>query len=160
MVRLRGAILSIDSTLTFRYFSRNKKQNYVGLVNAKFWDTLNKKLETMKFRTTRFPAYDNCEYCPVFILMIKWKNHERKILRAWIDPKDSLLNVLIWLNNSYQHIKSTEVDSSFKFEMKYPIILQVKVKFPPPLPKQKKKRNSRLIFAAIVSPRKFHFFVG
>jgi hypothetical protein len=139
-----GAILSIDSTLTYRYLDRTKKHSYIGTVSESFWDTLNNRVEALKFWNATFLPHENCKDCLVFVVILRWKNQERKILRAWNEPNDSLLTTLIWLNDSYKRIKLRQVDSLFKFEMRPPTLPDFGIKqvhFPPPIPKPKKKNT-------------------
>jgi hypothetical protein len=49
-----GVTIGIDETLDYKYFGdyENTHQKYfVGEVSPQFWDTLTKKLETIKFKT-------------------------------------------------------------------------------------------------------------
>ncbi len=139
-----GISLSIDSTLTYRYFDASKKRSYIGLVDENFWDTLNRKLEAIKFRTILLPKDINCQDCDEFSLLIHWKNHERKIVMYGVDSSNALSNALIWVDSSYRRIKLKQVDTSFNFEMKHSVSPDFgieHVKFPPPLPKPKTKKK-------------------
>src|SRR5271165_6301475 len=53
-----GAAISIDSSLSYKYYDGNVKQgNFIGKTSEKFWDTLNRKFEQIKFKS--IPATDN-----------------------------------------------------------------------------------------------------
>lgn len=134
-----GAAISVDSSLSYKYCDNNQKQHYfVGKVDEKFWDTLNRKLEEVKFRS--LPATDNkhIEDAEYYELIIHWKNKKRRLTRVWDFPQqDSVLNVIKWLNDSYKRAKLHQVNYPIKFETTYqnpPIQPKIdQVKFPPPI---------------------------
>jgi hypothetical protein len=136
-----GASISVDTSLNYKYFGdyENVKQGYfIGKVNRKFWDTLNQKLERIKFKT--LPVSDNVSATDInyFELIIHWKNGKRRLLRAWNGRSDSVLNVIKWLDTSYKNMELHQIKDTIRFETTYhnlpkPPIRQVK--FPPPIKK-------------------------
>jgi hypothetical protein len=134
-----GATISVDTSLNYKYFGDygNVKQGYfVGLVNGKFWDSLTRKLEHVKYKT--IPVSDNAHVVDVnyFELIIHWKNGKRRISRAWVYPPDSVLNVIKWLDTSYQKVKLHQIKDAIHFESNYhqPMRhLLNRVRFPPPI---------------------------
>ena len=132
-----GATIIIDSALNYRYFDENKKQGYIGRIDEKFFDTLNKKFGSIKFKTMPAFGYQGCKDCDVFELMIHWGNKKRRIIKAWPIEVDSALNVLLWVNDSYKYVKLTPVKTAFIFETNFPkerLDVDIdSVKFPPPV---------------------------
>ena len=135
-----GAAISVDSSLNYKYCDNNAKRHYfAGKVGEDFWDTLNRKFERIKFKS--LPATDNklIQDANYFELIIYWKDSSRRITRARDIKIDSVVNTLIWLNDSYKNVKLHQVNHSIKFETTYqdplfppkPKIDQVK--FPPPV---------------------------
>jgi len=134
-----GAAISIDSSLSYKYCDNNTKQRYfAGTIDDKFWDTLNRKLEGIKFKS--LPVTDNklIEDAEYYELIIYWKNGKRRIKRVWDFPQqDSVLNVIKWLNDSYKKAKLHHVNYPIKFETTYqnrPIQPKIdQIEFPPPI---------------------------
>lgn len=132
-----GATIIIDSALNYKYFDENKKQGYIGRIDEKFFDTLNEKFESIKFKTMPAFGYLGCKDCEVFELMIHWGNKKRRIVKEWPIEVDSALNVLLWLNNSFKHVKLAPVKTVFLFETNFAkehLKVDIdSVKFPPPI---------------------------
>jgi hypothetical protein len=139
-----GATISIDTSLKFIYFGDygNVKQGYfVGLVSTKFWDSITRKLDYLKYKT--IPASDSAHVVDVnyFELIIHWKDGKRSISRAWNYPPDSVLRVIKWIDTSFKKIKLRQVKDSIKFESKYHSSYRIShhIIFPPPTAKEQKK---------------------
>jgi len=134
-----GAAISVDSSLSYKYCDNNQKQHYfVGKVDEKFWDTLNRKLEEVKFRS--LPATDNTHIADAeyYELIVYWKKGKRRLTRVWDFPQqDSALNVIKWLNDSYKKVKLKPVKGPIQFETTYqrllPMVHVDQVHFPPPI---------------------------
>jgi len=133
-----GAAISVDSSLNYRYCDNNVKHGYfVGKVKERFWDTLNRKFEKIKYKS--LPITDNKNIADInyFELIIHWKNGKKRVIRAWDIPTDSVLSIFKWLNDSYKNVKLHQVNYPIKFETIFqnpppkPKIDQVK--FPPPI---------------------------
>ena len=135
----RGAAISVDDSLIYKYFGDyNVDRGYfTGKVSKQFWDTLNRKLEQIRFKT--IPVTDNVHTADLnyFELIIHWSNKKRRIIRVWNWKRDSVLNTLIWLNYSYKRLKLRQINDSIKFETTFqnpPPRPQIdQIKFPPPL---------------------------
>lgn len=135
-----GASISIDTSLNYKYFGdygKVKQGYFTGKVTHKFWDTLNQRLQEIKFKT--IDANDNSHVVDVnyFEVIIYWKGHKRRIVRVRPRENDSIINVFLWLNDSYQNVKLHPVKNPIVFETTYHTPLPKptigKVKFPPPL---------------------------
>ncbi|HAL83082.1 MAG TPA: hypothetical protein DCO83_13325 [Mucilaginibacter sp.] len=133
-----GAAISINSSLNYSYCNNNVKHGYfTGKVSEGFWDTLNRKFEKIKYKS--LPVTDNklIQDGNYFELIIHWKNGKKRITRVRDIKSDSVLDVLLWLNDSYKTAKLHQVNYPIKFETTYqnpppkPIIDQLY--FPPPI---------------------------
>lgn len=61
-----GGTISIDTSLNYKYYGDygNIKQGYfTGKISGKFWDTLNRKLEQIRYK--KLPASDNANVVDV-----------------------------------------------------------------------------------------------
>lgn len=125
-----GAAISIDSALNYNYWGvdSNKKPGYYsGKISQKFWDTLNQKLELIKYKT--LPAHDSILLLDAsyFELIVHWKNGKKRITTA--SASNPLVNTLLWLNSSYKNVKLRHVKYPIKFETN--LYTDVGI-FPPP----------------------------
>ncbi len=143
-----GATISIDSSLNYKYFGgygKVKQGYFAGRVSSKFWDTLNQKFEEIKFKT--IDTNDNSHVADVnyFEVIVHWRGHRKRIIRIRPRENDSIINVFLWLNDSYRNVKLHAVNNPLSFETTYhtplpkPTIDQVK--FPPPFPKNRKDKG-------------------
>ena len=136
-----GATISIDSSLVYQYWGDYKgiKQGFFkGRVSRSFWDTLNSKLERVKFKTY-IPLEDHvlCQDCTGYDLIIYWNNHKRRFGRINLfDIKpDSILTFMRWVDRSYKNIALKQIKDSIKFEVythEPPKPRINSIKFPPP----------------------------
>jgi hypothetical protein len=132
-----GAAMSIDTSLNYKYYDGNSKKNFIGKINARFWDSINSRFQQIKFK--KLPISDNKHIADAnyFELIIHWNNGSRRITRVRDIIPNSVLNTIIWLNDSYKNVKLHQVNYPIKFETTYqdpppkPKIDQVK--FPPPV---------------------------
>ena len=144
-----GASISIDSSLNYKYYGdygKVKQGYFVGKVNSKFWDTLNRKLEWIKYKT--LPISDNAHTVDVnyFELIVYWKNGERHISRVWNYPTDSVLRVIKWIDTSFQKINLHQTTDTIPFESKYHRKIKTlidQIRFPPPIRRKLKIRNDK-----------------
>lgn len=133
-----GVSISMDSSLNYRYWGdyKSAKQKYfVGKISKGFWDTLNIKLEGIKFKTVASETGPGCMDCEYYELIIHWKNKIKRIQRAGDLPDDSVVRVFKWLGNNQNIPLLREVKDSIKFETNthYTIKPRIKsIKFPPP----------------------------
>ncbi|WP_157750374.1 hypothetical protein [Mucilaginibacter gotjawali] len=144
-----GATIIIDSTLNYRYFDENKKQGYTGRIDEKFFDTLNRKFESIKFKTMPTWGYHGCKDCEVFELIVHWRDKKRRIIKDWPIEVDSTLKVLLWLNDSYKYVKLAPTNTVFQFETSFPKestkAPAYSVAFPPPITKPSKKLQHKIL---------------
>jgi hypothetical protein len=135
-----GATISVDSSLNYKYFGdygKVKQGYFAGKVSRQFWDTLNQKFEEVKFKT--IDTNDNSHVADInyYEVIIHWGSHKRRIVRVRPRETDSIMNVFLWLNNSYQNVKLKPVKGPLKFETTYhrplPKPTIEHVKFPPPI---------------------------
>jgi hypothetical protein len=137
-----GAVITVDKLLTYNYYgelnnNNDKQELYTGQISTAFWDTLNKKLERIKYKTVRESDISHVVDVPVFELVVHWKNKKKRILRSWDLEMDSVVNTLAWINNTYKNIKlkrSTDTIKARLFRNKFPHVDVPQIKFPP-LPK-------------------------
>jgi len=131
--------ISIDSTLTFKYYGgyNAKLQGYYsGFVTQGFWDTLNTKLEQIKFKgleTNNFGELDGHSA----EVVVYWNKQKRHFMRSIYEDPDSISHILIWIADSYKHIQLQKLKDSVKFETTYQFMMPPKpkldpVRFPPP----------------------------
>ena len=142
----RGGAISVDSALNYKfyytYLGRGDKPMsgyYIGKVTSRFWDTLNRKLESINYKTIRATDDTNAVDVNYYELIVHWKNGKRRIVRMrnFNSADSSVMNVLEWLNDSYRRVRFTkEVKVPIKFETTYGLPLPIpnidQVKFPPP----------------------------
>ncbi|MDB5112754.1 MAG: hypothetical protein JWR67_3868 [Mucilaginibacter sp.] len=141
-----GASMSIDTSLNYKYFGDygNVKQGYfIGKVTHKFWDTLNQKFEQIKFKTIDTNDNTNVADANYFEVIIHWKNEKRRIIRVRPRENDSIINVFLWLNDSFKYIKLHPIKNHIKFETTLHIKTAISdsVKFPPPTIKELEDRQ-------------------
>jgi hypothetical protein len=136
-----GATISIDSSLTYQYFGElgTTKQGYFsGKIKPAFWDTLNQKFSLTNYK--KFHVNDSMQVADLnyFELIIHWKGGKNRILKMENNTSkhDSLLNVIMWIDNSYRGVQLHKVKYPFVFETTFhqeppkPKLRQV---FPPPV---------------------------
>ncbi len=143
----RGTVLDIDTSLNYTFCKfytyhkepgKNQSTYYKGKIGAPFWDTLNRRLEEIKYRTldtTDKAGIIDGEY---YELIVHWKNGRKRITRCIPFEHDSLLSLLDWLENSYKSASLKQTKIGFKFETgsqnpapPHPKVDQIK--FPPPI---------------------------
>ena len=139
--------ISIDTSLNYRYYGdygKVKQGYFAGIVKAKFWDSLTRKLGHIKYKT--LPVSDNAHVVDVnyFELIIHWKTGKRRITRAWDYPPDSVLSVIKWIDTSYQKVKLHQLKDSIKFETKFHSSYRFShpIMFPPPTAKEQKRPDN------------------
>jgi len=114
-----GAAISIDSSLSYNYFSRNLKQGYFGgKISRRFWDSLNQKFETLKFRTLETdPFAEATADGQHYDLIIYWRDGKTSVKRAAnyasLNPIDKAFQ---WLNKSFKTVRLHKLTSPVKFE--------------------------------------------
>jgi hypothetical protein len=142
-----GTAISIDSSLNYKYYgvlNHNhfgksdfpQPKYYEGLISEELWDTLNQKIERIKYKT--LDTVDNGGVTDVnyFELIIHWRNGRKRITRIDTGGNYPVIKTLIWLNNSYKNIKLKQVNEPLKFETTYQIPPHSNlkpIKFPPPV---------------------------
>ena len=115
-----GAAMSIDSTLNYKYYDANIKHcYYVGKVTEAFWDTVNQKFERIKYKTLPITDNKQIEDANYFELIIHWNKGKRRIIRVRDIKTDSVLDVHLWLNDSYKYFKLHQINTPIKFETTY-----------------------------------------
>jgi len=124
--------------LNYKYFDGNSKKNFIGKINTRFWDSINRRFERIKFK--EIPVSDDnniIKDATYFELIIHWKDSSRRITRVRDIKPDSVVLAFIWLNDSYKNIKLHQISRPIKFETTFqnpppqPKIDQIK--FPPPI---------------------------
>jgi hypothetical protein len=135
-----GAAISVDSSLTYKYYglkdTTKKYLYYTGKTTTQFWDTLNRKLEGIHFKTR--PSVDSMNIVDIhyFEFIIHWGNKKRRITGHWKSSTDSLSKVIAWLNQSFRKVELHQVADSIRFEttFQYPPKPKVdQIRFPPPI---------------------------
>jgi len=131
-----GTAISIDSDLNFKYYDGNKNKGYyIGKISVQFWDTLNYKLDNIKFKTLKSDKYADSGK-GYYELIVHWKAGKKRIIRLASFGNNLIDRTFSWLNNSYKDINLQKANSPIRFETNYqnappnPKIDQVK--FPPP----------------------------
>jgi hypothetical protein len=134
--------ISIDSSLTLKYYGGYKAKfqgYYAGKVTQGFWDSLNTKLEQIRFKkldTSSFAELDGQSA----EVAVYWNKQKRHFIRSIYEDPDSVSHVLIWIINSYKQVKLHKLTDTVKFETRYQFIMPPQppkpkldqVKFPPP----------------------------
>jgi len=137
-----GAAIIIDSALTYKYYGVlksgtpfEKRNYYIGKVSEEFWDTLNRKLEKLKFKDLSGIDSEQVADVPYLEFIIHWKNAKTRIIKQYSPGKDSIINMLTWLDTSYKKIKLKKVNVAFNFEtiLQEPLPSLKQIKFPPPI---------------------------
>jgi len=122
----RGAAFSVDTSLIYKYYGKGidgAQHCYVGRVSRSFWDTLNRKLESISYKTMdsidrpRFGTMD----ANYFELIVHWKNNRRRIIKVRaLGGIDSATNkVFEWLSNSHKLVNMQQIQDTIKFETTY-----------------------------------------
>jgi hypothetical protein len=133
--------IRIDSTLALKYYGGYKAKlrgYYSGRVTQGFWDTLNTKLEQIKFKgleTNNFGELDGHSA----EIVVYWNKQKRHFMRSIYEDPDSISHILIWIADSYKHIQLKKSNDTLKFETTYQFMMPPspkskldQVKFPPP----------------------------
>lgn len=134
--------ISIDTSLTLKYYGGYKAKlqgYYSGKVTQGFWDSLNIKLEQIRFKkldTSNFAELDGQSA----EVAVYWNKQKRHFTRSIFEDPDSVSHVLIWIINSYKQVKLHKLTDTVKFETRYQFIMPPRppkykldqVKFPPP----------------------------
>ncbi|HEY4324307.1 MAG TPA: hypothetical protein VGN20_09980 [Mucilaginibacter sp.] len=110
-----GAAISIDSSLNYKYYNGNTRKYFTGKITEGFWDTLNIKLEKIKYKIVDTTDNSNIVDANYFELIIHWKNHRRRIVRAHGLQPDSTLNFMLWLNDGCKNVKVHRVNYPIQF---------------------------------------------
>lgn len=131
-----GAAISIDSALNYNYYNSNEKKYYSGKITKGYWDTINQKLEQIKYKTLDTTLAQIKSDNSAYEMIITCKSGKRRITREWENDIDSISATLNWLNNSYKHVKLLFSPKPIKFETIYqnvpPAPKTKDAKFPPP----------------------------
>lgn len=125
----KGIALSMDSSLTYQYYGdegTRKKGFYRGKISQGFWDTVNMRLEQIRYQTLDTTEKPQIPDAPYFELIIYTRNDTKHLFRHWGAATSPVLDELKWLQNSYQLTELQPVNDSIHFET----TLQI----PPPLP--------------------------
>jgi len=116
-----GAVVSVDSSLNYKYYARNLKQGYfIGTVSKRFWDTLNTKLEQIQFKTLPSDNINSSADAEYFELIIYWEHGKRTITKFESLNNNPVDKTFIWLNDSYKNIWLQRVKNPIKFESAQP----------------------------------------
>jgi hypothetical protein len=142
-LRSENSALSVDSLLTFNYYDgtgpTSKHGYYTGKINALFWDTLNKKLEALKYKT--LVRNDMMVDGKPFEFIVHWKGNTKMIICDSENPKDSLVIFLKWLSNSRKAVQLHQVKAPIRFETTFqnpPKMKIEQVRFPPPIHRKRR----------------------
>jgi len=137
--------ISIDSSLTYKYYGgsfSDKQGYYTGKVTQAFWDSLNIKLEQIKFKRldTNFTVPMDA---PETELKIHFNSQTRHIQTGLFGLPASIANVFRWLINSYHQVKLYPSKDKLQFEteaQREPPKPSIKVvKFPQPVKRHNNK---------------------
>ncbi|MEO8884940.1 MAG: hypothetical protein ABI367_02685 [Mucilaginibacter sp.] len=136
----RGAAIRIDSSLEYNYYrgasTAKDGKYYKGKITQAYWDTINKKLEELKYKTLDTTEHFGMVDGSAYEIIITWKNGKRRITRERDNKQDSILMTFDWINNTYKNVKLHPSNDSLKFETTYqlppPTPKTDQVKFPPP----------------------------
>ena len=136
-----GVSISIDSSLNYKYwgdYRAERQKFFVGKVSHAFWDTLNLKLEQIKFKTVKPQMINDCKDCEYYELIVHWNNGITRILRSGSEVSDPVIRMCTWLGDNRNIPDLKQIKDSIKFETHthYVINPSIKsIKFPPPLSK-------------------------
>ncbi|MDB5114831.1 MAG: hypothetical protein JWQ79_323 [Mucilaginibacter sp.] len=138
----QGAAISINDSLTYKYYGRITGRDrcyHTGKISEGFWDTLNQKLEKIRYKTLDTTDNRLVEDGIYYEIIITWKNGRKHITRYRDIKTDSVLAVLNWINDSYKNVKLQKIKTPIKFETTFqtpPSPSTDTVKFPPPITKK------------------------
>lgn len=116
----QSTAISIDNNLNYKYYGgryASLKGYYLGKVTKGFWDTLNMKLEHIKYKQMDTTYNVNIDL-PETELIIHYNGLVKHIQSDFFRKPDSIWNVLNWLKNSYQKIKLHETKKKIQFQTK------------------------------------------
>jgi hypothetical protein len=111
------------------------KGYYSGKITQSFWDTLNIKLEQIKYKQLD-SSYENSVDDQSLEIFIHYDNKVKHIKAQSASLPENVASVFYYIANSYKVIKPKSTKDTFKFEsttqgpLPIPDIKQVK--FPPP----------------------------
>lgn len=118
-----GAALSIDTSLQYHYtyYLRHghalRPGYYVGKASREFWDSLVVQLNDVKYKAIDSTENRHIEDVNYFELLVKSEKGKRRIIRVRDhDSKDSVSNMLEWLNASWKNMQLQQSAAPFKFE--------------------------------------------
>jgi len=137
--------IEIDSSLQCHYYGDRSFSSYYyeGKVSAAFWDTLNRKVDAIDFKTARPDDKQDVADAQYWELIIHYKNNKMRFVRMGLVVTDSLSRLSAWLDNTHKRVELVNVAKSYKFETHFqeparPDISQIR--FPPPIKQQKHRR--------------------
>lgn len=141
-----GDAVSIDSSLKLIYFGKLNGSNqkyYAGKTTQGFWDTLNIKLERIKYKSLPDTIISRTEDAIWLELIVYTKKNKKHFIRVDDHLSDSIVNICKWVNSHVKNIKLTRLDKPVSFETTLQNPPQIpkldQVKFPPPVLHKKTK---------------------
>ncbi|TFF40101.1 hypothetical protein E2R66_02275 [Mucilaginibacter psychrotolerans] len=132
-----GAATAIDSTLHLTYYGRPGIRNlnyYEGTIDTATWNTLNRKLASVRFKSVDAIVDRHIADIPTYELIVYWKNGKRRLVRDF-HAGDSVLNTIRWLDSIYRHTALKPAKKPAKLETTFqnpPAIPKEQAKFPWP----------------------------
>ncbi|MVN23559.1 hypothetical protein GO621_18725 [Mucilaginibacter sp. HMF7410] len=141
-------VIDIDSSLTFKYHGVENTNNigfYSGRITNGFWDTLNLKLESIKYRQLDTSYEHSVDDLSTELYVYSDGNNVKHISGQSASLPDSIMTVYRWLLTSIKQLKFERTTNNFIFptltEKPLPKSTIDHVKFPPPeIDSNKKKR--------------------
>ena len=132
--------LIIDSALNYSYYGGEKAKlrgYFHGEITPELWDSLNLKLKKINFKEINSEELgldgENAE------VIFYWGNNKKHLFKSIYGNHDSVSNVLIWIINSYKHIRLNKSSEQIRFNTTYQFMKAPmprpkldNVKFPPP----------------------------
>jgi len=119
--------VSIDSSLTYKYYggpvlSRTNRPEdkfkiegyYVGKVSRALWDTLNMKLEQIRYKQLD-TSYEHTVDDQLLEIIIHYNGQTKHIRAQSASLPDSVAKVFHWISESYQFVKPKTVKDTLQF---------------------------------------------
>lgn len=141
-------VIDIDSSLTFKYHGVEYTNNlgfYNGKITNGLWDTLNLKLESIKYRQLRASYDHSVDDLSTELYIFYDGNKVKHISGQSASLPDSVMTVYQWLLTSIKKLKFKRTTDSLVFptqiEKHIPGLEVDHIKFPPPKTNLNKKKR-------------------
>ncbi|WP_295772355.1 DUF6438 domain-containing protein [uncultured Mucilaginibacter sp.] len=131
--------VSIDSSLTYKYYggqvlSRTNRPEdkfkivgyYLGKVNKALWDTLNMKLEQIRYKQLD-TSYEHTVDDQSLEFIIHYNNKTKHIRAQAASLPNNVGKVFNWISDSYRNLKLRKTQDTPRFE--------TTIQYPPPPPR-------------------------